>query len=262
MKPIILSVISLGGLCNRMRVMASVMEMAETLGCKPIFLWVKMPDMNASFHDLFKDFPAPVVVVKRSGRVFKAIDFVKRHWKGIILDDNYVCSYMKGKGDTWKENLKGRSLFVQTCENATLTDDFSSFVPVNAVIKKTDKDIDTNTVGVHIRRTDNEKSRIYSPTEAFIDVMNRELSQNPEAKFYLATDDKEEENYLKSFFGDKILTYKKRTIVRNDPLGIEDALVDLVNLSNCVKIFGSYFSSFSDTAAAWKGIQKIIVTKE
>lgn len=245
-----------------MRVMASVMEMAETLGCKPFFLWIKMPDMNASFHDLFKDYPAPVVVVKRSGRVFKAIDFVKKHWKGIVLDDNYVCSNMKGKEDTWKETLKGHSLFVQTCENATLTDDFSSFVPVDAVMQKTDKDIDVNTIGVHIRRTDNGKSRIFSPTEAFVDVMSRELKQNPETKFYLATDDDVEENYLKSIFGVRILTYRKRTIDRNDPLGIEDALVDLVNLSNCAKIFGSYYSSFSDTAAAWKGIQKFVIMAE
>lgn len=262
MKPIIVSVIYLGGLCNRMRVMASVMEMGETLGCKPFFLWVKMPDMNASFHDLFKDFPAPVVVVKRSGRIFKAIDFVKRHWKGIILDDNYVCSNMKGKGDTWKDNLKGHSIFVQTCENATLTDDFSSFVPVDSIVQKADKNIDSNTIGVHIRRTDNEQSRIYSPTDAFMDVMARELNQNPETQFYLATDDAEEENYLKTVFGDKILTYKKRTIERNDPIGIEDALIDLVNLSNCAKIFGSYYSSFSDTAAAWKGIQKFVIKAE
>lgn len=262
MKPIILSIVSVGGLCNRMRVMASVMELAEELGCKAFFLWVKMPDMNASFHDLFKNYPAKVVVVKRAGRVFKAIDFLKKHWKGTIIDDNFVYSYIKGKGQEWKISLKGQSLLVHTCENLTGTENYKSFIPTDAIISKADKRIDVNTVGVHIRRTDNEKSRIYSPTEVFIDVMNRELSQNPETKFYLATDDEEEEKYLKSFFGDKILTYKKRTIDRNDPHGIEDALVDLVNLSNCVKIFGSYFSSFSDTAAAWKGIQKIIVTKE
>lgn len=262
MKPVILAIISVGGLCNRMRVMASVMELAEELGCRPFFFWVRMPDMNASFHELFKNFPATVVVVKRAGRVFKAIDFIKRHWKGTIIDDNYVYSNIKRKGNEWKESLRGQSVLVHTCENLTYTENYNSFIPVESILSKTDKRIDIDTVGVHIRRTDNEKSLIYSPTEAFIDAMNKELSSNPNTKFYLATDDDAEENYLKSIYGEKILTYKKRTIDRNDPLGIEDALIDLTNLSNCRKILGSYFSSFSDTAAAWKGINKLVIKAE
>ena len=66
---------------------------------------------------------------------------------------------------------------------------------------------------------------------------------------------------IKSRFQGKIIVYPKRSLDRNSTEGIEDALVDLYNLSNCKAIFASYWSSFSDMAAAWKGISKVVLKK-
>lgn len=259
MKPLIIALISTGGLCNRMRTMAGVLDLATKLHAYPLFFWVEMPDMNARFDALFKNFPAKVFSLKQRGRIFKISEFVKNHWSCVVVDDDYVRTHCKTNDTTWFDSLKGKNLFVTTCENITGTREFSVFSPTYRILRQIDKRIDENTVGVHIRRTDNEKSVLYSPTELFVERIGMELKKNPNSTFYLATDDVNEESELKRLFGSCILTYHKRSLDRNDPKGIEDALIDLVNLSRCRMILGSYYSSFSDTAAEWGKIEKEVL---
>ena len=52
----------------------------------------------------------------------------------------------------------------------------------------------------------------------------------------------------KNLFPGKILTYKKE-FSRTDVKGVQDAVIDLYSLAASCKIYGSYFSSFSDIAA-------------
>lgn len=50
---------------------------------------------------------------------------------------------------------------------------------------------------------------------------------------------------------DAIITQSDVEFVRNSKEGIECALLDLMALSRCEKIYGSYYSSFSEVAAKW-----------
>ena len=99
----------------------------------------------------------------------------------------------------------------------------------------------------------------HSPTELFINKIRQELQQNPTQQFYLATDDEAEEQRIKQMFPDNIIVYKKQSLDRNDPVAIRDAVIDLYNLAHCKKIYGSYYSSFSDIAALWGGIEKDVL---
>ena len=76
--------------------------------------------------------------------------------------------------------------------------------------------------------------------------------------FFLATDDQREEDLLRSRFPGKIISNQSRTIDRNSVAGMHDALLDLYCLAASDKIIGSYWSSFTDTAADMYGIEKII----
>ncbi|MBI4747970.1 MAG: hypothetical protein HY774_05745 [Acidobacteria bacterium] len=105
------------------------------------------------------------------------------------------------------------------------------------------------TVGLHIRRTDHVRAIANSTTQKFIVAMQAEIAQHPSARFFLATDSPEEETTLRQFFPDRILTYQKRTLDRNSPEGIQDAVVDLYCLARTQKILGSIGSSFSRTAS-------------
>ena len=87
-----------------------------------------------------------------------------------------------------------------------------------------------NACGVHLRRTDHKRAIKRSPTSLFIEKMEEDIRRDPSVKFYLATDDPEEEAYFKERFGDRIMTYSKRSLDRNTKTGMEDAVLDLVNL--------------------------------
>ncbi|CAE7833525.1 unnamed protein product [Symbiodinium sp. CCMP2592] len=112
------------------------------------------------------------------------------------------------------------------------------------------------TVSVHIRRTDHTKAIARSPEDLFVQAMD---SYGTEAKFFLATDDAEVESRLRRRYGQRLLTQPKRTLSRNDPDGIEDALLDLLMLSQGSEVLGSYKSSFSAMAAHFRCIPLHVV---
>lgn len=47
----------MGGLCNRMRTIASAVKLAKKLNCKMKVLWVKDKALNAPFKSLFEPIP-------------------------------------------------------------------------------------------------------------------------------------------------------------------------------------------------------------
>jgi hypothetical protein len=104
------------------------------------------------------------------------------------------------------------------------------------------------TIGVHLRRTDNARAREVSPTELFVTAIEQEIELNPAARFFIATDEPEEEALLQQRFGDRLIVHPKRSRRRDDPAAIRDAVVDLYCLAACRRIYGSYWSSFSETA--------------
>lgn len=54
------------------------------------------------------------------------------------------------------------------------------------------------TIGVHIRRTDNVVSIQSSPLENFTNIMDEEIKKNANTKFYVASDDDEVKESLKT----------------------------------------------------------------
>ena len=97
-----------------------------------------------------------------------------------------------------------------------------------------------------------------STTEQFIALMKKELDQYPETCFFLATDDNKEEALLRKTFPGRIISNELRVQERNSVEGMQDALVDLWCLAASSKIIGSFWSSFTDTAADMRGIEKVI----
>ncbi len=114
-------------------------------------------------------------------------------------------------------------------------------------------------VGVHVRRTDHQRSMRISTTERFGAAMREELALEPLTHFFLSTDDPEEESVLGNLFPGRILIRPKRTLDRNDPAAIQDALVDLHCLARTRKVLGSFASSFSRLAARLGGGELVVV---
>ena len=109
-------------------------------------------------------------------------------------------------------------------------------------------------IGVHIRRTDHVKSRAHSPIWLFIDAMQAEVDRDDQVRFFLATDSDVVRRVLVARFGSRMIT-RKGGVSRFDPGGISDGVVDLMLLSRTDRIYGSYWSSFSNEAARIGGIE-------
>ncbi len=115
------------------------------------------------------------------------------------------------------------------------------------------------TYGLHIRRGDHQQAIEKSPLAAFITLMEQELIQKPQLTFFLATDSNEVEVSLKAKFKDKIITRPKH-LSRKSIQGMQDAVIDLFALSRTQKVFGSYWSSFSEMSARIGNISEVSVT--
>ena len=254
----------LGGLCNRMRVIVGAISLAQKTEKQLTIIWTQDATLNTKFSDLFEPIPYKVIECSLHSLKYKALyHWYKDFYRCMILDDQWISSNARGKEyDVWKDKIEGRNLFLQTNLDILLDGDYSIFKAQPSVIKDLNNiECDENTIGLHIRRTDNSNAIKYSPTSLFFEKVEEELKYNPQTKFYLATDDPQEEQSFIEKFGKSILVYRKHSLDRNNPIAIKEALVDLHNLSHCKKIYGSYWSSFSDTAALWTGIEKIEVKK-
>ena len=89
--------------------------------------------------------------------------------------------------------------------------------------------------------------------------VRHELALDPRVQFFLATNDRREEAALRAEFGARLHAYPKESLNRGDARAGRDAMVDLYCLAGCRKLLGSQHSSFTDTAAAIRGISLTIV---
>jgi len=137
---------------------------------------------------------------------------------------------------------------------------YSSFQLTNAISEKLNQNKFNviNAIGLHIRRTDHERSKAFSTLDKFIHVINSEIQINPHSTFYIATDDDSVLKTLVQSFGNRILSFPKNN-TRTTEQGIIDAVTELYLLSETKKIYGSYFSTYNQVAAQIRNKELIII---
>lgn len=111
-------------------------------------------------------------------------------------------------------------------------------------------------IGVHIRKGDFKVSfdgrQNISTEDKFIEKINALLEVNPNYKFLLCTEDEETEEKFKEVFheysDDIIINFPKRFRGRSSPESIKEAFVDILLLSKCPIILGTFLSTFTEIA--------------
>lgn len=250
-----------GGLCNRIRVINSAYELAKKRKDKLTVLWLNNNELNCPFESLFMPVKELNILniysnlnIKKllyqfgASQRFNNTDIENNKRNGVLNEDFY-------------NGLK-KNVYISTWEHFYPSHDYNFFKPTKEIQQRIDsitKDYGSYCVGVHIRRTDHSWAIENSTTNNFADAIDKELRQNPEAVFFVATDDIKEENFLREKFPDKIISNQNKTLSRNSVEGMHDALIDLMCLAGTAKIFGSYYSSFTDIAADINKIEKIVV---
>lgn len=107
------------------------------------------------------------------------------------------------------------------------------------------RELTGNCVGVHVRRTDHTDAIANSPLALFAGRMKKNWKRIKKQVF-VATDDKEVRRELKELLPDAKLIFPQSDVIdRDSKEGIEEAFVEMIALSKCRKILGSYNSTFS-----------------
>lgn len=252
----------ISGLCNRMRVVASACALAEAHSLPLAIAWQATPDCRAHFDELFQPLQAVHVQLIRSQFIHTPatkrnllLPFLLR--KGLGFSEQR-CFHPHDAHHFLRLAQAHKRLYVDTCYalfpySAALMRRL--FVPLPSLQERIETlaaQLTPRSLGIHIRRTDNIMSISHSPIEAFIAAIDQRLTQGEANALFLATDDEQVKAQLRARYGSRLLT-APRPAARNTLQGMEDTVVELWTLARTDSLVGSYFSSFTDTAAELSG---------
>ncbi|MCL1943147.1 MAG: glycosyl transferase [Candidatus Azobacteroides sp.] len=269
-----LTLVPVGGLCNRMRVIDSAFSLFKDKTTRVEIIWFKDWGMGCDFKALFDPITEfPNIFIKdaaisdyflydrprnknfRFPLLFQKFYFNKR------IPEKEVFYQLKGGYDfsAIKESEKvycASYLRLHPGDNR-----YKLFIPNHESrhrIETLTSLFHADTIGIHIRRSDNEQSIRFSPTELFVQRIGQEIKQNENVTFFLASDSEKVKDQFRELFGERIICTSD-ILARNSEEGIKNALVELYALSRTNKIIGSSSSSYSATAAEISGIPLEIV---
>ncbi len=261
-----------GGLANRMRAMAGGLAMARDFGFGAEVLWPVNKDLGASFDRLFL-MPEMDIEIKNVAALPDLFLFDEPRKKNFFLSqichkarfsrcffDNGTENPIMGLG---REDLQGFARILVRSGLAIYP--FSRemyrelFRPLPHIEEIAENAVSgqSGLIGLHIRRTDNRMSIENSPDRMFFDIIDRTLAEDSSSRFYLASDDAGvKDEFLRRYGRGTILTMD-RPVARNTADGMGDALAEMIVLSRCRIVYGSYWSSFSEAAALLGGTRLV-----
>lgn len=257
-----ITVLPFGGLGNRMRVLNSGFLINEELNYDLAVLWFKKWELNSDLSTLFSAVGHPYrlvsnlatasakpflkhIYIQKYPRLYKAI--LSLFFDKVYFDDDIL---RKNESELKNELIQSGNVLFATCYQFYKFDNFNNFSLHPDLQKDVDRitcSFDENVYGVHIRRTDHAELIRSSPLEAFIEVIEKLVVENPAARFFLATDDVDVKLELKDRFKDKIIT-QEIELSRNSDNGMTGAVTDIYCLAHTHKIICSSKSSFATTA--------------
>jgi hypothetical protein len=212
--------------------------MAGELGRYLYLLWDEYP---VPFNELFEIPVVPEITTEDYNRI-------KEDDSGNVkLIERETFQRIKEISPATQEDIiviyVGYSYYNSTGKFAAI---LRSFKPCQKIVDRMIP-LPQNTVGVHIRRTDNKKAIAESTNEKFMTIMDELVAEFNDITFFLATDDPAAKELFVSRY-DRVLTYDVE-YSRRDAQGVKDALLELMTLSQTRVILGSTNSSFSTLAA-------------
>lgn len=241
-----------GGLSNRIKCLISSMKISYKIKRKLMLYWPRDPACNCNFQDLFED---EIKEIKKENlrKILKSKKYTLTQENKPLSDKRPFIINPSPLLFPFGEKDQKDFLEISPEKRKEIISYLKKLRIKKQILKKVDefsrKKLSKNTVGIHVRRGDfkniNNLSKI-SSDEEFIKIIKYELQKNPKTKFFLATDEKETEDKLKKLFPNKIIICKKNSSKREGEGSVEEAFIELLLLSKCNKIIGSFSSSFTE----------------
>ena len=266
-----LTLVPIGGLCNRLRAVLSAWHYGELHPeCSITMEWAENGDCKAAWQDLFvaPDMPRFRISACRAWNTpaTKRNLYLPRLLRRFLYDYR-LFNYSEKSSPALCDLLRPRKK-VWLCTGYAFSPYPAAYYrklrltpALRQRVEKLVEGFGPRCIGVHIRRTDNIKAMEAASVEDFRQAMLREARVHADVCFYLATDDPAVKARLVREWGDKVIVQPTGDIHRDTVQGMQDAVVDLCCLATTQKILGSFWSSFTDTAAEMGGIPVEIVGK-
>lgn len=250
-----LRLVPLGGLCNRIRAVASAMRICEKIGahCEIVWEW-------GDFHSFFK--PLYYNNITITNRLSDDFTFHKIVHKTLAHGGSASSWVLPTDSHEFIE-LRSRYVFGSLDEANSLDEaDIRKWLPAPsnniAEIVSTFSSEWKMVVGFHMRRTDHVLATEYSPDFAFIQEAVALIKQGN--RIFLSCDNLETEAMMKSSLGSCVFSYPKNSDMperwprrETKPDDVFHDLVDLFLLAKTSYVLGSHGSSFSKLAMIYNG---------
>lgn len=254
------------GLGNRILATVTAYDLAKKYQHELILLWSTDGAVGAPYEAIF-EIPEGVKVIHTTNWGFHKEPILRgkselirgyyRKKSDVFLDREDIIQKKKAqKQDEIEKTIsKCKNVYIKSwCEIEEINDIniFSIIKPSKEVCElgmPVFHKIQHKTYGMHIRRTDHEDAILRSPLELFLEKAAEILGSDLENNIFLATDDIEVEREMKKRFDGKIVCQDNKVMDRNSIAGIRSGFIDMLALSKCKKIYGSYGSTFSQIAA-------------
>lgn len=259
-----ITLVPAGGLGNRMKAIAAAVSLAERCGGSLQVKWFQDWGLGCRFDQLFQPIPKANVSVSEASlldacwadRPRKRNLYLPLLPQWLLFDrrmDEITATKNMQSGFDFAAWAAHRRVWIASNVYFMAEDPpkaaFALFRPIAGLQTRVDgmaNAIGRNAVGVHIRRTDNDRAIAFSPTEAFVARMRMEAA---DTHFYVATDDENVKLQLRRDFPHRVHTLPRKA-ERGSLQGMEDAVVELYTLARCRRILGSSCSTYSMTAAS------------
>jgi hypothetical protein len=238
------------GFANRVRALVSGICLAEDLQLPLIVHWFpKSPECACRFSAVLDPESLPKAVKVNPEDTYMSKEILSREawdthassWDG--KSDLYIKSYgIFYTNSNWNDHLrrlKPSPLVRQILERRTATVDWP------------------NAIGVHIRRTDNQKSIEGSPLEGFL----QKLRDQNDAFFVIATDDVEVREALALEFAGRCV-FPAFVLSRRTEEGMIHGVADFFALTKCSELWGSVASSYTEIAARYGNLAVKLITQD
>jgi len=275
------------GLGNRMRAIASALSFASSTARVPVLIWESDAHLAAQYNALYDTSNLPVVTEFKPKWPFTGLSKWDASW-----DEFQFYNYMEMEEDAQKgeliendadKHMYYKGAYIMEAPRHTSWDidneNLRALKPVTAISEKLQEIEDqglTAAIGVHIRNrtlaqdiknvnfndeygesasAEMQHWREQSSFGNFVIEMNRIISEeDPEAKFYVATDTKEVLDEIQEKFPGRIL-FVPRTCDDRDSECVQYAMIDVYALSKTKRLLGSNWSSYTELAERLGGLK-------
>lgn len=251
-----ITLVPTAGLCNRINtILCGIASYERNLFPMKIY-WKKTEDCKAEFAELFRPLNFEGLKVEPLQKFYlqpgsKRNLFIPDLLKKIYFDVCYTGNQIANKN--LEDSCKGFNRIYITAYNRfcnvsvnhlNVGDLFKPTDEIEQRINTITSKYTANTIGIHIRQTDNTAAIKNNPIEKFINFMDKELSLCPETTFYVASDSQEVKDMLTKRYGSLIIP-TSWNLTRNSVDGMKDAVADLYCLGRTNKIIGCTNSTYS-----------------